>query len=340
MVSFTQLVPVLVVGLASLAVRTDTEPRISSNNSPSRQSQFSGQNAVSNRATYRGRVQCIQVTKYAEARRRGCVSKYECKQECTKKKDCKTRYKYKCTDYKRQECKNVWQNQCNGKRGKRDLGDQIEEEEVEELNGERDLGGQVEGLRGERDLGGQVEGLRGEPGDQPHSRVKRLIETEVVYDQSYPIPPSDVPFASPSQGQKFSFASPPKSKTCWKKVRECKWVKYRSRCRNEPVKECSSKLVDVCKKKCARVYYCKDCNGSKPTTKPKPTTPKPKPPRPTTSRPRPPSPVRPPSIPPSGTFIVRPPAPPSTLDVEIIEARNNRNGGDGRRKRQRGRYVP
>ena len=88
--------------------------------------------------------------------------------------------------------KNVWQNQCNGKRGKRDLGDQIEEEEVEEL-------------RGERDLGGQVEGLRGEPGDQPHSRVKRLIETEVVYDQSYPIPPSDVPFASPSQGN-LSFA--------------------------------------------------------------------------------------------------------------------------------------
>ena len=80
--------------------------------------------------------------------------------------------------------KNVWQNQCNGKRGKRDLGDQLEEEEVE-------------GLRGER---GQVEGLRGEPGDQPHSRVKRLIETEVVYDQSYPIPPSDVPFASPTQG--------------------------------------------------------------------------------------------------------------------------------------------
>ena len=73
----------------------------------------------------------------------------------------------------------VWQNQCNGKRGKRDLTDQVE------------VDGEVEGLRGEV---GRLE-------DEVHSRVKRLIETEVVYDQSYPVPPSDLPFASPSQGK-------------------------------------------------------------------------------------------------------------------------------------------
>jgi hypothetical protein len=36
--------------------------------------------------------------------------------------------------------------------------------------------------------------------DAPLSRVKRLIPTEVVYDQSYPVPPSDLPFASETAG--------------------------------------------------------------------------------------------------------------------------------------------
>merc|ERR1712154_526756 len=103
-------------------------------------------------------------------RRKGCSSRYECKEVCTEKKKCKTTYEYKCKDYRRQECKNVWQNQCNGK-GK---------------------------------------GRRRRSSERS-ARRPYWLNTEIIYDtQNYPLPASDIPFASPVQGQVFQFASQPK----------------------------------------------------------------------------------------------------------------------------------
>jgi len=265
-----------------LAGRTDTEPRQGSKRSFSNQgTRGTNNNQIGRQRTYRGRVQCPKVMSYSMSRAgNGCVSKYECEKVCNSEKVCKTRYEYKCTDYKRRECKDVWQNKCNGKKSKRSVEDYQE------------------------------------PGTQGQllHRVKRLIDTEVVFDQSYPIPPSDLPFASDTVGQIFDFASPPKSRQCWKKVRKCEWKKYRSSCRNQPVKTCENKLTQVCKNKCKRVYYCNKCPTTTPTTKP----------------PRP-NPVGPPAPPPAGTFVIGPPAPPSKLDV-IVDTR--------RTKRYRGRRVP
>jgi len=224
------------------------------------------------------RVQCPKITRYAESRNKGCISKYECKQECNMIKKCRTKYEYKCTDYKRRECKKVWQNQCNGKRGR-----------------------------------GRVKRLISTETKRGRSRVKRFIPTETVFDQSYPLPQSDTPFASPTAGQIFNFASPPVSKRCWQQVLDCKWVKYRSSCRNVPNKVCDKKPSNVCKNKCKRVYYCNKCEDTKPTSKPKPKpTTKPKPTKPVAC---PPSPPRP------GSFQVLPPAPPTNFDVVIVDAR-------------------
>ena len=73
-----------------------------------------------------------------------------------------------------------------------------EEEEVAEEELEKE---EVE----ERAIEG---GLKGETGDLNESkdtkilsRQKRLIPTEIVYDQSYPIPESDIPFADNGLGQ-------------------------------------------------------------------------------------------------------------------------------------------
>lgn len=216
-------------------------------------------------------------------RRRGCTSRYECKQECKEKKKCKTTYKYQCKDYRRQECKNVWQNQCNGKKG-----------------------------RGRR---------------KRSPRRPYWLDTEIIYDtQNYPLEASDIPFASPTQGQVFEFASEPRSKRCWRRVRKCEWKTYRSSCGNRPTTTCEDKLVTECKKKCKNVYYCDKCPTSKPkpTKKPsKPVGPKPtKRPRPSTARPSRPG---PPAIPPPGTFI-GPPGTPVKQDVElpIIDARRRK----------------
>jgi len=163
-------------------------------------------------------------------RRRGCTSRYECKEVCTEKKKCKTTYEYKCKDFRRQECKNVWQNQCNGKgKGRRRRSSE----------------------------------KRGRSARRPY-----WLNTEIIYDtQNYPLPASDIPFASPAQGQVFQFASQPKSRKCWQKVRQCKWKNYKSSCGNIPTKTCEDKLVKDCKKKCSNVYYCNKC----PSKKPKPT---------------------------------------------------------------------
>jgi len=233
----------------------------------------------------RGRVFCPKVTNYLESKKgSGCVSKYECKRECTLKKQCRTRYKYKCTDYNKRECKDVWQNQCNGKASRKRM--------LNRSNNERERSTQLQD-------------------HQALSRVRRLIETDKVYDQSYPVPPSDLPFTSKSEGQVFAFANPPQSRACWKKVRDCKWVKYRSSCRNEPIKTCDDKPSNVCSNKCKRIYSCKVCPSIKPD---------PKPPQPDL--------VGPPSIPLPGTFIISSPAPPAKLDVIVDVRRQRRIKGD------------
>ena len=67
--------------------------------------------------------------------------------------------------------------------------DEEEKEEVEE-----------EGAKEEAE---EYDWMSADPGrdEKILSRVRRLIPTEVVYDQSYPVPPSDLPFASETQGK-------------------------------------------------------------------------------------------------------------------------------------------
>jgi len=232
-------------------------------------------NGLNNEISIGRKVSCPKV----RFRRRGCTSKYECKEECVEKKKCKTTYEYKCKDYRRQECKNVWQNQCNGK-GK---------------------------------------GRRRRSSERSRRRPYWL-NTEIIYDtQNYPLPASDIPFASPVQGQVFQFASQPKSRRCWQKVRQCKWKTYKSSCGNIPTKTCEDKKVKECKRKCKNRYYCDKCPNKKPKPKPptKPVGPRPtQRPRPSTTRPSRPG---PPAIPPPGTFIgppgVSPPKKDSGLSI-------------------------
>ena len=94
-----------------------------------------------------------------------------------------------------QECRNVWQNQCRGNKGKR---------------------------RGKRS-----------PRRQPYWLDKNNIE--VIFNaQDFPIGPSDLPFADEgaNAGSTYTFASEPKSRSCWKKVRKCEWKTYRTSCGN------------------------------------------------------------------------------------------------------------
>jgi hypothetical protein len=224
-------------------------------------------------------------------RKSGCVSKSECEDKCELKKVCRTRYEYKCTDYKRRKCDDVWQNQCHGKgKGKREANRR----------------------------------------EKRQSKKRRFWEsyTNTVYDQSYPVQESDLPLASPSQGQVFNFASEPKSRRCWKKVKQCKWVKYKSSCGNKPIKVCDEKPTQVCKKKCKNVYYCNKCPDKKPTKPTRPPRPKPTgPPRPKPTRTPKPKPTRTPKPGPPGwtpgSFgaILPPSPPPSTLDI-IVDVKN------------------
>ena len=120
------------------------------------------------------RQPCPQVTTLSEANRLGCVSKYDCAQVCENRKKCRTKYEYKCTDFKRRECKEVWQNQCNGLDFKKKTD------------------------RGRRAIRGDSGGVQG---DFSGRRTPRLIPTEVVYDQSYPLPETGLPFADPVVGR-------------------------------------------------------------------------------------------------------------------------------------------
>ena len=224
-------------------------------------------------------------------RRAGCSSKYECKEVCEDKKKCKTTYEYKCKDFRRQECKDKWQNQCNGK-GKG----------------------------------------RKKRSSERSDRRPFWLNTDVIYDtQNYPLLPSDVPFASPTQGQIFEFASPPKSRRCWQKVRSCKWKKYKSSCGNLPTTTCEDKPVKQCKRKCQNVYYCNKC----PTQKPKPTK---KPTRPVgpTQRPRPttlrPSRPGPPAIPDPSVFQILPPGGNFNNEDSVIDVRKSTNTRRRRKK--------
>jgi len=159
---------------------------------------------------------------------------------------------------------------------------------------------------------------------RPYWLDRNNIET--IYDsQNFPLTPSDVPFADPGQGSTYEFASPPKSKSCWKKVRKCDWKKYRTSCRNEPTVTCKPGTIKECKNRCKNRWFCNKCpttTTSKPKPKPKP-TPKPVgPPRPT--RPPAPGPTKPgpPAPPPMGTFIGPPGIPiKQDVDLSVIDAR-------------------
>jgi len=143
------------------------------------------------------------------------------------------------------------------------------------------------------------------------------LNTQVVFDPAdSPVGSSDVPLASPSRGQIFEFASPPRSRRCWQKVKDCKFVKYKSTCGNKPVKTCEDKPTTQCKRKCKNVYYCDKCPTSVKPVKPTPTTTQ-RPTRPT-KKPKPTRPpVGPPAIPKPGSFIISPPSPPNKFDVII-----------------------
>ena len=148
------------------------------------------------------RQPCPEVTTLSEANRLGCLSKYDCAQVCEQKKKCRTQYEYKCTDFKRRECKEVWQNQCNGLNSKK-----------KNVRGRRAIrtgsAGSAPSGRNFPADGSASSGrsLRGEEGGGDFSgrRAPRLIPTEVVYDQSYPLPNNGLPFADPVVGRSITF---------------------------------------------------------------------------------------------------------------------------------------
>jgi len=212
-------------------------------------------------------------------RRKGCRRRYECENVCEDKIKCKTRYQYKCTNRRRQECKDVWQNKCNG--------------------------------RGRRRRRSALPQPRGPP------YWLDPANTQQVDDPPPPADPGGPPLLDPGAGgQVFDFASEPRSKRCWMKVRKCEYKTYRTTCGNVPIKTCDDKPSRQCKKKCKNVYYCDMCK--KPTSRPRPRPP-------TTSRPRPTPPptVGPPSPPPPGTVFISPPAPPSNREP-ILDAKRNK----------------
>jgi len=218
-------------------------------------------------------------------RRRGCTYKYECKEECTEKRDCKTTYQYKCKEYNRQVCKDVWQNQCRGNKRR----------------------------------------LRRSPRSprRPYWLDKNNIET--IFDsQNFPLTQSDLPLADPGQGSTYEFASPPKSKSCWKKVRKCEWKKYKTSCRNEPTVTCKPGTIKDCRNRCKNRWFCDKCpTTSKP--KPKPTKKPVGPTRPPLPAPTRPSKPGPPAPPPLGTFIGPPGIPiKQDVDLSVIDVRRQK----------------
>ena len=157
---------------------------------------------------------------------------------------------------------------------------------------------------------------------RPYWLDKNNIET--IFDsQNFPLTPSDVPFADPGQGATYEFASPPKSKSCWKKVRKCEWKKYKTSCRNEPTVTCKPGTIKNCRNRCKNRWFCDKCpTTSKPKPKPtkKPVGPT-RPPRPAPTKPSKPG---PPAPPPLGTFI-GPPGIPIKQDVgSVIDVRRQK----------------
>ena len=149
----------------------------------------------------------------------------------------------------------------------------------------------------------------------------------MIYNsQDFPLQPSDIPFADSgsSAGATFAFASPPKSKSCWKKVRKCEWKTYRTSCGNTPTTTCKPEPVQECKRRCKNRWYCDKCPA--PTT-PRPVGPTTPRPRPQPVRPTPPPAPGPPAPPPPGVFI-GPPGVPSKRDpaVSVIDARRSKKG--------------
>ena len=130
---------------------------------------------------------------------------------------------------------------------------------------------------------------------------RRSGRARVVYDTASPLPASDLPLHSPSQGQTYLLARTPDSRRCWRQVRQCRWQKYKTVCGSYPIRTCQP----VCQQVCEDVYYCSTC----------------------------PEPVGPPAIPPPGSFIIRPPAPPPRPQaVQILDVR--------RKTKQREKIVP
>ena len=144
---------------------------------------------------------------------------------------------------------------------------------------------------------------------------------ETIYDsQNFPLTPSDLPLADPGLGSTYEFASPPKSRSCWKKVRKCEWKKYRTSCRNEPTVTCKPGTIKECRNRCKNRWFCNKCPT---TSKPSPTQKPVGPIRPTV-RPPPTSKPGPPAPPPLGTFIGPPAIPIKNDGLSVIDVRRQK----------------
>ena len=181
-----------------------------------------------------------------------------------------------------QVCKDVWQNQCRGNK---------------------------------RRLKRSPRSSR-----RPYWLDKNNIET--IFDQNFPVTQSDLPLADPGQGSTYEFASPPKSKSCWKKVRKCEWKKYKTSCRNEPTVTCKPGTIKDCRNRCKNRWFCDKCPT---TSKPKPTKRPVGPTRPPQPPPTRPSKPGPPAPPPLGTFIGPPGIPiKQDVDLSVIDVRRQK----------------
>ena len=130
----------------------------------------------------------------------------------------------------------------------------------------------------------------------PNSRMARLFwgKIEKFVRLFSPPPRSSQPAEEEEEEKKEESQSDPVE--CWRLVRECRWVTYKTLCANKPTTVCQP-ARPLCREECQVVEYCSSC--------PAPPIP------PSTGAPAPP---------PAGSFIISPPAPPPpVLEPELID---------------------
>ena len=133
---------------------------------------------------------------------RVCNTVTECEDTCDKN-DCQTKYEYKCTDYKRQECRNKWQYFCRTS--------------SPPVNNRVKRTARIGRLFWEKisKLFAPVSHRRS---DRHEDQISATHDDDADDDEE-------------EEGQSDAGQ-------CWRLVRQCQWVKYKTVCQNKPVTSC------------------------------------------------------------------------------------------------------